>query len=158
MSKNSRQEAHLSQARASLQQAISWYSSFRRHGNSPPGDRLQASVKQDLQSLQSALDRIDRKAIRISTFGLVSSGKSSLINALLEEEVVATGPLHGITQSLTILNWNPTQNKGLNAELIDTPGLDEIAGEARATMAREIAPQVGSDSVCSGWRYYANRI
>ena len=139
VSNNSRQEAHLSQARASLQQAISWYSSFRRHGSSPPSDRLQASVKQDLQSLQNALDKIDRKAIRISTFGLVSSGKSSLINALLGEEVVATGPLHGVTQSLTILNWNPTQNKGLSAELIDTPGLDEVAGEARAIMAREIA-------------------
>ena len=139
MSKNSRQEAHLNQARASLQQSISWYSGFRRHGNSPPSDRLQASVKQDLQSLQGALDKIDRKALRISTFGLVSSGKSSLINALLGEEVVATGPLHGITQSLTILNWKPVQGKGLNAELIDTPGLDEVAGEARATMAREIA-------------------
>lgn len=139
VSKNSRQEAHLNQARASLQQAISWYSGFRRHGNSPPSDRLQTSVKQDLQSLQSALDKIDRQSIRIATFGLVSSGKSSLINALLQEDVVATGPLHGVTQSLTILNWNPLPGRGLSAELIDTPGLDEVAGEARAIMTREIA-------------------
>ncbi len=80
------------------------------------------------------MDKLDRKAIRITTFGLVSCGKSSLINALLEEEVVATGPLHGVTQSLTILRWNPLPEAGLNAELIDTPGLDEVAGEARATM------------------------
>ncbi len=133
------QEAQLNQANASLQQSISWYSSFRRHGNSPPSDRLQASVKTDLQSLQNALGRLDRKTIRISTFGLVSCGKSSLINALLEEEVVATGPLHGVTQSLTILQWNPLPEDGLRAELIDTPGLDEVAGATRATMAREIA-------------------
>ena len=44
-----KQEAHFNQARASLQQAISWYSSFRRHGSSPPSDLLQASVRQDLQ-------------------------------------------------------------------------------------------------------------
>lgn len=137
--KTSRQEAHFNQARASLQQAISWYSSFRRHGNSPPDDRLQTSVRKDLQSLQGALDKLDRQAIRMSTFGLVSCGKSSLINALLEEEVVATGPLHGITQSLTVLRWNPLPDQGLNVELIDTPGLDEVAGEARAQMAREIA-------------------
>ena len=137
--KTSKQEAHYNQARASLQQAISWYSGFRRHGNSPPGDRLQVTVKQDLQYLQSALDKLDRRAIRISTFGLVSCGKSSLINALLEEEVVATGPLHGVTQSLTILQWNPFPEDGLAVELIDTPGLDEVAGESRATMAREIA-------------------
>ncbi len=133
------QEVQLNQANASLQQAISWYSSFRRHGNSPPSDRLQASVKQDLQSLQNALGKLERKTIRISTFGLVSCGKSSLINALLSEEVVATGPLHGVTQSLTILRWNPLPEEGLSAELIDTPGLDEVSGEARATMAREIA-------------------
>ena len=137
--KKSKQEAHYNQARASLQQAISWYSGFRRHGNSPPSDRLQKTVKQDLQSLQSALDKLDRKAIRISTFGLVSCGKSSLINALLEEEVVATGPLHGVTQSLSILQWNPFPEEGLAVELIDTPGLDEVSGEARAIMAREIA-------------------
>lgn len=137
--KTSRQDAHFNQARASLQQAISWYSGFRRHGSSPPDERLQTSVRKDLQSLQGALDKLDRNAIRISTFGLVSCGKSSLINALLEEQVVATGPLHGVTQSLTILQWNPLPNKGLHVELIDTPGLDEVAGEARAKMAREIA-------------------
>jgi len=57
----------------------------------------------------------------------------------LSEEVVATGPLHGVTQSLTILRWNPLPEDGLSAELIDTPGLDEVAGESRATMARSIA-------------------
>ena len=139
MSQKSIQETQLNRAHASLQQAISWYSGFRRHGNTPPGDRLQISVRTDLQSLQSALDKLERKAIRISTFGLVSCGKSSIINALLEEEVVATGPLHGVTQSLTILHWNPLLENGLNAELIDTPGLDEVAGAVRTTMAREIA-------------------
>ena len=133
------QSVQLSQAHASLQQAISWYSNFRRHGKTPPSDRLQAAVKTDLQSLQNALERLERQAIRISTFGLVSCGKSSLINALLEEEAVATGPLHGVTQSLTILSWKTRSASGLDAELIDTPGLDEVSGEARALMAREIA-------------------
>ncbi len=137
--KTSKQEAHYNQARASLQQAISWYSGFRRHGKLTPSDRLQTTVKKDLQSLQGALDKLDRRAIRISTFGLVSCGKSSLINALLEEEAVATGPLHGVTTSLTILRWNPFPEEGLEVELIDTPGLDEVAGESRANMAREIA-------------------
>ena len=137
--KISRQETNFNQARASLQQAISWYSGFRRHGNSPPSDRVQTAVRKDLQSLQSALDKLDRQALRVSTFGLVSCGKSSLINALLEEEVVATGPLHGVTQSLTVLQWNPFPDKGLKAELIDTPGLDEVEGETRSAMAREIA-------------------
>ena len=139
MGQQSERDVQLNQAHASLQQAISWYSSFRRHGKTPPSDRLQAAVKTDLQSLQNALDRLDSKAIRISTFGLVSCGKSSLINALLGEEAVATGPLHGVTQSVTTLRWNPQPELGLNVELIDTPGLDEVTGEARAVMAQEVA-------------------
>lgn len=140
MSKNtSKPETHFNQARASLQQAISWYGSFRRHGKYPPEDRLQATVKQDLQSLKASLDKLNDRLIRISTFGLVSCGKSSLINALLEEEAVATGPLHGVTQSFTVLRWSPMVSSEVEVELIDTPGLDEIAGEARAQMAREIA-------------------
>jgi hypothetical protein len=136
---SSKQETHFNQARASLQQAISWYGNFRRHQNYPPDESLQTAVREDLQSLKAALDKLDRAVVRISTFGLVSSGKSSLINALLGKEVVATGPLHGVTQSLTLLRWTPTIAKGLEVELIDTPGLDEISGESRAKMAREIA-------------------
>lgn len=138
---SSKQETHFNQARASLQQAISWYSNFRRHQNYPPDELLQTAVREDLQSLKKALDKLDRAIFRISTFGLVSSGKSSLINALLGKEVVATGPLHGVTQSLTLLRWTPNIAKDLEVELIDTPGLDEISGAARATMAREIAHQ-----------------
>ncbi|WP_036477756.1 GTP-binding protein [Myxosarcina sp. GI1] len=139
MSKNfSNSETYYNQARASLQQAISWYGSFRRHGKYSPDERLQVTVKQDLQSLKTALNKLDNKAIRISTFGLVSCGKSSIINALLKEEAVATGALHGVTQSLTVLRWNPHVSD-IEVELVDTPGLDEIAGEARAVMAREIA-------------------
>ena len=139
MSQKSKQETHFNQARASLQQAVSWYSGFRRHGNSPPSDRLQATVRKDLQSLEGALNKLDCRTIRIATFGLVSCGKSSLINALLNEEVVATGPLNGVTQSLTVLRWSPLADNSIEIELIDTPGLDEVGGEARAMMAREIA-------------------
>lgn len=143
MTKNTtKQETYYNQARASLQQAISWYGSFRRHGKYPPEDRLQVSVKHDLQSLKTALNKLDERLIRISAFGLVSCGKSSLINALLGEEAVATGPLHGVTQSFTVLRWTPNlsdRSDLIEVELVDTPGLDEIAGEERAKMAREIA-------------------
>jgi hypothetical protein len=131
-------ENHFNQARASLQQAISWYASFRRHWNYPPNAQLQAAVRKDLQSLKGALDKLDQTLIRIATFGLVSCGKSSVINALLGEEVLETGPLHGITQWPKSLRWNPPSGK-VQVELIDTPGLDEIEGEARAEMAREVA-------------------
>jgi small GTP-binding protein len=134
------QETHLNQARTSLHQALSWYSSFRRHWNYPPNLELQGAVRQDLQSLKYALDKLEHKVIRIAAFGLVSRGKSAVVNALLGQNILQTGPLHGVTQWPKSVRWLSPSGK-LQVELIDTPGLDEIEGEARAEMAREVARQ-----------------
>jgi len=131
---------HLSQARASLQQALSWYSSFRRHWNYPPDAKLQAAVREDLQVLKSSLDKLEQTVIKIATFGLVSRGKSSVVNALLGEKILSTGPLHGVTQWPKSVRWTPPSGK-VQVELIDTPGLDEIEGEARAEMAKAVAKE-----------------
>jgi uncharacterized protein len=134
------QENHLSQARGSLQQTLSWYSSFRRHWNYPPNLELQNAVRQDLQNLKAALEKLDRRSIRIAAFGLVSRGKSSVVNALLGEKMLPTGAIHGVTQWPKSVRWTPAGGK-IEVELIDTPGLDEIEGETRAEMAREVAYQ-----------------
>ncbi|GFE68424.1 GTP-binding protein [Chroococcus sp. FPU101] len=134
------QETHYNQAKACLQQALSWYASFRRHWNYPPNIELQAAVKNDLQSLKAALEKLDQKVIRLATFGLVSRGKSAVVNALVGQKVLETGPLNGVTQWPRSVRWTPPSGK-IQVELIDTPGLDEIDGQVRATMARDIARQ-----------------
>ncbi len=133
-------ESHLNQARASLQQALSWYGNFRRHGSHPPDMELQAAVRPQLQILKSALEKLDQKVIKIATFGLVSRGKSTVVNALLGQKVLETGAVHGVTRWPKAVRWTPPGEK-LQIELIDTPGLDEIAGEERAQMAREVMRQ-----------------
>ncbi len=134
------QQTNYNQARASLQQAISWYSSFRRHWNHPPNATLQGAVKQDLQSLKSALEKLDRVAITIATFGLVSRGKSAVVNALVGQKVLPTGPIHGLTKWPKSISWTPPTGK-VQVELIDTPGLDEIDGQQREEMAKAVARQ-----------------
>ncbi|MGK7941785.1 MAG: GTP-binding protein [Crocosphaera sp.] len=132
------QENHIQQTRASLQQALSWYTSVRRHWNYPPNLELQAAVKQDLQALKAALDKIENNVIKIATFGLVSRGKSAVINALMGQNILDTGPIHGVTKWPKAVRWTPPSNK-LKVEFIDTPGLDEIEGKEREIMAQEIA-------------------
>lgn len=134
------QETHYNQAKACLQQALSWYASFRRHWNYPPNVELQAAVKNDLQSLKAALEKLDQKVIRLATFGLVSRGKSAVVNALVGQKVFETGPINGVTQWPRAVRWTPPSGK-IQVELIDTPGLDEIDGQVRATMARDVARQ-----------------
>ncbi|NJL03283.1 MAG: DUF697 domain-containing protein [Spirulinaceae cyanobacterium SM2_1_0] len=134
------QEAHYQKARASLQQALNWYGSFRRHGRQPPSLELQAAVRRELQSLKAACDQLETGLLRLAVFGLVSRGKSAVINALLGEPVLPTGPLHGVTTYPRAVRWTPPGGQ-LAVELTDTPGLDEIDGQSRDRLAREIAHQ-----------------
>ncbi|WP_267383156.1 GTP-binding protein [Cyanobacterium sp. uoEpiScrs1] len=137
---SSQQEIHIQQAYASLQQALSWYDGFRRHWNHPSDPELQAAVRKDLQALKGALEKLEQNIIRIAAFGLVSRGKSAVINALIGQKLLDTGPLHGVTQWPKSVRWVPPGGK-VQVEFIDTPGLNEIEGETRANIAKEVAYQ-----------------
>jgi hypothetical protein len=137
--RNNQQETHFNRTRASLRQALSWYANLRRHQNHLPDFELQAALRSELEVLKSSLDKLDQGVIRIAAFGLVSRGKSAVVNALIGKKILQTGPLNGVTQWPKSVRWTPSTKGKVQVELIDTPGLDEIEGEARAEMAREVA-------------------
>lgn len=134
-------EIHFNRARASLRQALSWYSHLRSDRQNLSTSELQAALRNDLDILSNCLEKLDGGIIRIAVFGLVSRGKSAVLNALLGQKILQTGPLNGVTQWPRTVLWIPNTTGKVQVELIDTPGLDEIQGEARAQMAREVASQ-----------------
>jgi uncharacterized protein len=136
---NNQQETHLNRARASLRQTLSWYNNLRKPGQSIANSELAGLVKPELEMLNATLNKLDNNVIRIAAFGLVSRGKSAVLNALLGQKILQTGPLNGVTQYPRSIRWSPSDK--VQVELIDTPGLDEIAGEIRAKMARDVAQQ-----------------
>lgn len=116
--------------------------------------RERAGLETEINSLQSMLDKLEKQVVHIAVFGMVSRGKSSLLNALLGQAVFATGPVHGVTQQSQQASWFVDQDSGEDAirvslqgvgqsriELIDTPGIDEVDGEVRERLARQIAQQ-----------------
>ncbi|OUL21218.1 GTPase [Nostoc sp. T09] len=133
------QETHLNRARASLRQALSWYGYLRKSGHLSSNPELAGFVKPELEALSTTLNKLDSNVIKIAAFGLVSRGKSAVLNALLGDKILQTGPLNGVTQWPRSVRWQPGGK--VQVELIDTPGLDEIEGESRAQMAREVAQQ-----------------
>lgn len=133
------QETHLNRARASLRQALSWYGYLRKSGQLASNPELAGLVKPELEALSTTLNKLDSNVIKIAAFGLVSRGKSAVLNALLGEKILQTGPLNGVTQWPRSVRWQPGGK--VQVELIDTPGLDEIEGESRAQMATEVARQ-----------------
>lgn len=106
-----------------------------------------AAVQDGVSALSALEARLAKPVLRIAVFGLVSRGKSAVINALVGEDVLPTGPLHGVTRWPRSVYWRPPIDAVHDVdelpqiELIDTPGLDEVDGEARGSMAQEVAHQ-----------------
>lgn len=113
-----------------------------------------AELAETLDSLEEMLTKLQEGVVHIAVFGLVGRGKSSLLNALLGQDCFATGPIHGVTQTSSRAVWAGSAGlasgssrvvlPGLGqsrVELIDTPGLDEVGGEARQILAQGVAQQ-----------------
>ena len=92
-----------------------------------------------LRLLDAQLQRLEEGRLRVAVFGRVGVGKSSLLNALLGQQRCATDVAHGCTRRQQVEAW-PLTLPGLSAvELVDTPGIDEIAAAGRARLASRLA-------------------
>ena len=117
--------------------------------------REASGLQPEVQRLGTLLEKLDQAVIHIAVFGLVGRGKSSVLNALVGTTVFETGPTHGVTQQVQRAQWavnqetftadHPIWRVSLQGtgqsriELIDTPGLDEVEGQERELLAKQIA-------------------
>jgi GTPase len=106
-----------------------------RDSRLPPG--IRDSLAHDYAAVQAMLDKLEHGHLHIAAFGRVSTGKSSLLNALIGAQKFGVSPLHGETRSSSMAPWSEIEAGGVF--LIDTPGLDEAGGEDRELLAREVA-------------------
>lgn len=104
-------------------------------------DSIPASIRQALEpefrEVERLAEKLEREAVHIAVFGRVGTGKSSLCNALLGREAFSTSPLHGETRVSSGQSWKVADSGSV--ELIDTPGVDELDGDARAKLAEAVA-------------------
>lgn len=121
-------DAHLALARDSLRELLD-------DQRVPPPVR--AALAEDYRQLQLLLEKIEHGHIHIAVFGRVSVGKSALLNALLGETKFSTSPLHGETTRAAHARWQEYDAGGVF--LIDTPGINEVAGEERERLAHDVA-------------------
>ncbi len=101
--------------------------------------REQSQLGGQLQALDVQLERLQQRRLRVAVFGRVGVGKSSLLNALLGQTAFATDVAHGCTRHQQARAWDQAINKLQSVELVDTPGIDEIAAAARARLASRVA-------------------
>ncbi|MGD1948747.1 MAG: GTP-binding protein [Leptolyngbyaceae cyanobacterium] len=140
-------ELYYSQAQTSLRQVIDTL-------DLTPRER--EGLQPEINNLMGLQQKLDKGNLHLAVFGMVGRGKSSLLNALIGQSIFVTGPLHGVTQDITSIDWQviaddgPLQRvslgdksgkSGAQVELIDTPGIDEVGGEQRQRLAERVAQQ-----------------
>jgi small GTP-binding protein len=101
----------------------------------PPAVRRM--LASDYDDVRRMLQKLEHGEVHIAVFGRVGVGKSSVLNALLGESRFSTSALHGETREAGLAPWHEERTGGVF--LVDTPGIDEVGGEDRETVAREAA-------------------
>jgi GTPase len=119
--------------------------------------RERQGLETELAELQEMLDKLEKQVVQIAVFGMVGRGKSSVLNALMGEQIFEAGPIHGVTRDSQMAGWEVSRESLVNdreilrasingagatrIELIDTPGIDEVDGNTRAELAQKVAQQ-----------------
>ena len=96
------------------------------------GGEIPAAEREEIRRRVAALEtKFEAGRLEIVAFGTISSGKSSLLNALAGREIFRTDPRGGTTLTRSEIAWSA----GDRIILADTPGLAEVQGESRAADA-----------------------
>jgi GTP-binding protein Era len=109
-------------------------SALRDDPSIPPAIRSQLAA--DFAEVEAMLGKLERGDVHLAVFGRVSVGKSALLNALAGRELFEVGVLHGTTQVQRLADWR--EDGAGKVVLIDTPGIDELDGEAREQLAYDV--------------------
>jgi len=129
-------ETHYEQALAAVEHALRRYLRC--------SDEERARLQDDLAQLRAMEAKLMQGRVELVVFGEISTGKSALINALVGKAVTEVDVQGGWTREAGNVPWHGCGHvvPGLAQSqliLVDTPGLNEVGGEDRATIAREAA-------------------
>jgi small GTP-binding protein len=91
-----------------------------------------ASVEKEMREIEDFAAKLENGRVEIAAFGEVGSGKSALLNALAGEPILAVSAEHGSTDRVA-----KTGFKNTKLVLVDTPGINEAAGELRGKLAED---------------------
>src|SRR6476659_3770519 len=86
----------------------------------------EAVLGEELRQLRELSEKLDAGTVEIAAFGMVSRGKSSVLNALCGKEIFKTGAIHGTTTVRSAHPWDTATiespaMEGVKLILVDTP-------------------------------------
>ena len=107
-------------------------------------DEERDELQHDLDELGRMAEKLESGRVEIVVFGEISTGKSALVNALVGDDLTQVNVQGGWTKDLRQVPWEGTGYcvpgfADSEVVLVDTPGLNEVAGAERGEMARTAA-------------------
>ena len=103
------------------------------------------ALAEELREADAMREKLADGRVEIAAFGEINAGKSALLNALLGREVFKVAARGGETRKRAAEEWLPDirELRGLGTRLVvvDTPGLNEVDGAARARIAERTVRQ-----------------
>jgi small GTP-binding protein len=107
-------------------------------------DEERQALQHELEALQRMTEKLTSGRVEIVVFGEISTGKSALVNALVGDELTQVNVQGGWTKDVWHVPWEGIGYcvpgfSNSQVVLVDTPGLNEVAGAERAEMARTAA-------------------
>ncbi|MEM9185513.1 MAG: DUF697 domain-containing protein [Planctomycetota bacterium] len=96
------------------------------------------ALRAEIERLAADLEaKREAHRLEVVAFGAISSGKSSLLNALAGREVFESNVVGGTTTTRSTIPWQAalSDKSGDHVTLVDTPGLAEVEGQSRAAEA-----------------------
>src|ERR1700679_813739 len=90
------------------------------------------AVEAEMHDIEEFTSKLENGRLEITAFGEVGSGKSALLNALAGEKIFTVSAEHGSTDKVSKSGFKNTK-----LVLVDTPGINEAAGELRGKLAEE---------------------
>ncbi|AFY70252.1 GTP-binding protein HSR1-related protein [Thalassoporum mexicanum PCC 7367] len=114
----------------------------------------------EITRLKSLQAKLKTRTIEIAAFGLVSRGKTALLNALAGKKIGATGATHGTTQAIATESWadigkaaiEPISNvpdsnvPDSNVPDSNVPDINSLDIDSSAKLANNFAPAAPSTS------------
>ena len=95
------------------------------------GEGVSPQLRSEIEAAVAELEaKREAQRLEIVAFGTISSGKSSLLNALAGRDVFRTNVVGGTTVTRSEIPWAAAGTDKI--VLVDTPGLAEVRGESRA--------------------------
>src|SRR5262245_35654419 len=104
----------------------------------------ETALADELRQLRDLTQKHDETTVEIAAFGMVSRGKSSVLNALVGQEGFKVGATHGTTVARASQRWEQSTHgrpgrAGARLVALGRPVIDEVGGAFREALAHTVA-------------------